>query len=156
HRGEFRRCHVLLYEGEHLSLKRRLQLPRSSLFPNLADSSDLVIEKTDAPDQVDGPKDDRGDPGLAQRFGRFGASTGDQSDEWRAGIVRCDNGTGLYLSENRRVRMWRPNERAKLACLHPIQRHEGDLLILEKGSRQAVLDHGNTDQNFSRGLDTTN
>ncbi len=155
HRGEFRRCHVLLYEGEPLSLKRRLQLPRSSLFPNLADSNDLVIEKTDAPDQVYSPKDDRGDPGLAQIFGRFGAPTGDQSDEWPARFVLCDNGMGFYLSENKRVRIWRPNELEKLAFLYPIQLQEGDLVILEEGSRQAVLDHGNTDQNFSRGLDAT-
>jgi len=155
HRGEYRRCHVLLYEGEPLSLKRRLQLPRSSLFPNLAGSSDLIIEKTDASGDIDDPRDDRGGPELAQIFGRFGASTGDQADGWPARFVLCDTGMGFYLSENRRVRVWRPNAIEKLAFVYPMQLQEDDLVILEKGSRQSVLEQSNTDRNFSIGLDAT-
>jgi hypothetical protein len=155
HRGEFRRFHILLYEGESLSLKSRMQLPDSSLFPGLSEGAVLSIEKTDDSDLYKDHINDEDLPIPAQIFGTSGEMIKGRSDGCLSRFLLCADGSGFYVAESERIRVWRPDAPEKLAFVYPVQLLEGDFVILEKGQRRDLLDHSDSNTQFLAALDAT-
>jgi hypothetical protein len=155
HRGEHRKFYILLYEGELSGLRGRLQLPDSSIFPGLSEGVDLTIEQTDFFDVSDDIISDE-EKLIPERL--FGISSGADNGNSKGCLSRfllSDDGTGFYVAENERVRVWRPRTLEKLAFVYPVQLFEGDFVILEKGQRQGLLDHSGSDLKFSAKLDAS-
>lgn len=155
HRGEFRRFHVLLYEGESLSLKSRLQLPDSSLFPGLSEGAGLSIDKTDGLGLSKDNINDEDQPIPAQIFGTSGGMVKGHSVGIPSRFLLCDDGSGFYVADSERIRVWRPDAPEKLAYVYPVQLLEGDFVILEEGQRRDLLDHSDSNSEFSAELDAT-
>jgi len=148
HQGEFRTIHVLLHEGEPLSLKKRLKLPSSPLFPALPSKGDLKIECSKIENQV------------CDDF-LWSDNVADHSEKNAQAIglaARCllfENGTELHAIENEYQHVWRPNGPDKLMRLYPGQLMEGDCLIREKGPRHDLLFREGENTSFRYELDTT-
>lgn len=155
HRGEFRKFHVLLYEGESLCIKSRVQLPESLLFPGLSEGAVFNVEKADDVDLSKDKINEEDLPNPAQIFGAGGGTFKGYSNGCPARFLICDDGLGFYVAENERVRVWLPDAAEKLSFVYPLQLLEGDFIILEKGQRQNLLDHSDINTNFSAEVDAT-
>lgn len=155
HKGIFRKFHVLLYVGERLSLKSRLLLPDSSLFPKRAEDSGLNINRTDDSTlAVEGESE--GDPlDPARIFDASGELDKYHSDGCRARFLLFDDGSGWYLAERQRIRVWRPHSPGELAFVYPAQLLEGEFVFLEQVQRKELLDRSDGRPEFSAELDAT-
>ena len=153
HQGEYKKFYLLLYEGESHGLKSRLQLPDSWLFPGQHEGVGLTIDKTDVFDVSDDFDSDE-DQRIPERlFGTVVEAANALSSGSLSRFVVSDNGTGLYIAENERVRVWRPSSSERLVFVYPVQLLEGDFVVLENGERQELLDHSDSNSVFSAELD---
>lgn len=155
HRGEFKKIYILLYEGEFLSLKSRMHLPHSSLFLGLSEGADLSIEKKGDFNLIQDYINDENLPTQEQIFGFSGKMINSHSDGCSSRFLLCEDGSGFYVAESDRLRVWRPDAQDTLAFVYPAQLLEGDFVVLEKGRRRNLLDHSGCNEEFSAELNAT-
>lgn len=148
HQGEFSKIHVLLHEGEPLSLKKAFELPSSPLFPKLSSRWELEIEYSRIENQVCG--DFLLPENVVDR-----SQNSVQAKELAARCLLFENGTGLHAIENEYQHVWRSDSPDKLMRVYTGQLMEGDYLIREKAPRNDLLFQEGENASFSHELDTT-
>lgn len=148
HQGEFGKIHVLLHEGEPLSLKKRLELPSSPIFPELSSRGGLEIEHSRIENQV---CDDFLLPDKVVDHTHKSV----QAEGLAARYLLFENGTELHAIENEYQHIWRSDSPDKLMKVYPGQLMEGDYLIREKAPRHDLLFQEEEHASFRDELDTT-
>ena len=148
HQGEFGTIHVLLHEGEPLSLKKRFELPSSPLFPELSSKGGLEIEYSKTENQV---CDDFLLPDNVADHSQKNV----QAMGLAARCLLFENGTELHAIENEYQHVWRSDSPDKVMKVYPGQLMEGDYLIREKAPRHDLLFQEVEDASFRHELDTT-
>lgn len=150
HEGRYSRFHVLLYQTEPLSFRRRRYLPESALFPCLSQGIDPVIENTEGIETAGDAQSE--DEDLSRLLV---SSTEDQVEGCSRKIIVFEDGMTIRVANSERVRVWRPESQEMLLVVSPAQMIEGDFVILEKSHRHALLNFPSGEQDLSTGLDAT-
>lgn len=151
--GEFKRICLLLYENEYSSIKNRIKLPESSLFPKLSEGIKLEIKEISDFSVNHSFSSDDYEMNPADIFS---SSTNLITDDLNyAWFILFDDGRGFYVSESKKLRVWREQSSDKLLYVSPQELLEGDFVIIDKSIRGEVLEYSEKRDEFLAGLNLT-